>query len=613
MPPRKWWKAASPNRSRNNSPPSTASASSSPHPREEVSRITIEFNLDRDPDEAANDVRDRVSRARDRLPDEVDEPIIAKEEADANPVLWLTFTSDRFSRTELTDLVDRIAKQRIQTVPGVGTIFIGGERRYAMRLWLDPDKLASYQLTATDVEDALREQNVDVPGGRIESFAREFTVRTQGELADAAAFEELIVATRGNSQIKLKDVGRAELGSEDYRTRMFFNGVPTVGLGVVRQSKSNLLEVADGVKKLIPVIEAELPEGIDVEVGYDSSVFVQRSVDEVYKTFFEAFLIVIVVIFLFLRDWRAVVIPITAIPISIIGTFAVISALGLLDQHPHAAGAGAGHRPGGGRCHRDVGKHLPPHRGRRNEDPGLRARRAAGGLRHHRLHPHAGRGVPARGLPIRHHRPPVLRVRHLAGGLGDGLDGGLANGHADALLADAQGRRSEDRPSAARLVLSGHRTGLRIRQPRVRQTPAGFAQGMAGRHPAVIGIRRAGALCLQGTPARTHADGGPRQFHLHLQRTARFASGLHVQLCEQDDRRDRAPAGARTLLLRHRPRPRRPGRGQPGTRLLHPQAMGGTRPSPPSRSSAKSTAPMPRKSPAASPSPSFPIRSAAAA
>jgi multidrug efflux pump len=295
---------------------------------EEVSRITIEFNLDRNPDEAANDVRDRVSRARDKLPDEVNEPIIAKEEADANPVLWLTFTSERFSRTELTDVVDRIAKQRVQTVPGVGTIFIGGERRYAMRLWLNPDKLASYQLTASDVELALANQNVDVPGGRIESFAREFTVRTQGELADPAAFEELIIATRGNSQIKLKDIGRAELGSEDYRSRVFFNGVPTVALGVVRQSKSNLLEVADGVKKLIPVIEAELPEGIKVESGYDSSVFVQRSVDEVYKTFFEAFLIVIVVIFLFLRDWRAVFIPITAIPISIIGTFAVISALG---------------------------------------------------------------------------------------------------------------------------------------------------------------------------------------------------------------------------------------------------------------------------------------------
>ncbi len=296
--------------------------------QEEVSRITIEFNLDRDPDEAANDVRDRVSRARGALPDEVDEPIIAKEEADASPVLWLTFSSDRFSRTELTDLVDRIAKQRIQTVPGVGTIFIGGARRYAMRLWLDPDKLASYQLTAVDVENALRDQNVDVPGGRIESYSREFTVRTQGDLGDAEAFENLVVAARGNSQIKLRDVGRAELGSEDYRTKTFFNGEPTVGLGVVRQSKSNLLDVASGVKNLLPLIKADLPEGIDVQVGYDSSVFVERSVNEVFETILIAFLIVVAVIFLFLRDWRAVLIPITAIPISIIGTFAVISALG---------------------------------------------------------------------------------------------------------------------------------------------------------------------------------------------------------------------------------------------------------------------------------------------
>lgn len=296
--------------------------------QEEVSRITVEFNLNRDPDEAANDVRDRVSRARGRLPDEVNEPIIAKEEADAAPVLWLTFTSDRHDRQELTDYVDRIAKQRIQTVDGVGTIIIGGERRYAMRLWLDPDRLASYGLTAADVQRALQEQNVDVPGGRIESFTREFTVRTQGDLGDAEAFEELVVATRGNSQIKLKDVGRAELGSEDYRTKTFFNGVQTVGLGVVRQSKSNLLDVANGVKDLIPVVQAELPEGIKVQIGFDGSVFVERSVEEVFKTIFIAFLIVIAVIFFFLRDWRAVVIPVTAIPISVIGTFAVISALG---------------------------------------------------------------------------------------------------------------------------------------------------------------------------------------------------------------------------------------------------------------------------------------------
>jgi len=302
--------------------------------QEEISRITVEFVLNRDPDEAANDVRDRVSRARDRLPDEVDEPQVAKQEADASPVLWLAFTSERFNRTELSDIVDRIAKQRVQTVPGVGNVIIGGEKRYAMRLWLNPDQLASYGLTAADVEQALREQNIEVPGGRIESHSREFTVRTLGELVDEDEFNELVVATRGTRQIKLKDVGRAELGSEDYRTKTFFRApgsdkaVPSIGLGVVRQSKSNLLEVVNGVKELIPVIKAELPEGIDIGIGYDSSVFVERSVDEVIQTIYIAFAIVIAVIFFFLRDWRAVVIPVTAIPISVIGTFAVINALG---------------------------------------------------------------------------------------------------------------------------------------------------------------------------------------------------------------------------------------------------------------------------------------------
>jgi len=296
--------------------------------QEQVSRITVEFVLNRNPDEAANDVRDRVARARNRLPDEVDEPVVAKEDADASPVMWLTFTSDRHQRNELTDIVDRIAKQRVQTVEGVGNIIIGGERRFAMRVWLDPEKLASYGLTTSDVELALQEQNVDIPGGRIESFTREFTVRPQGRLESADAFERLVIATRGNSQILLKDVGRAELGADDYRTKTFFNGRPTVGLGIVRQSKSNLLEVANGVKDLIPVIESELPEGISVRIGFDSSDFVQRSIDEVLRTIGIAFLMVVLVIFLFLRDWRAVLIPVTAIPISIIGTFALMAALG---------------------------------------------------------------------------------------------------------------------------------------------------------------------------------------------------------------------------------------------------------------------------------------------
>ena len=296
--------------------------------QEQVSRITVEFVLNRNPDEAANDVRDRVSRARNRLPVEVDEPVIAKEDADASPVMWLTFTSERHERNELTDIVDRIAKQRVQTVEGVGNIIIGGERRFAMRLWLDPDKLASYGLTPADVEAALREQNVDIPGGRIESFNREFTVRPQGRLESADAFEQIVIATRGNSQILLKDIGRAELGADDYRTKTFFNGQPAVGLGIVRQSKSNLLEVVNGVKDLIPVIESELPDGINVRIGFDSADFVERSIAEVLRTIGIAFIMVVSVIFIFLRDWRAVLIPVTAIPISVIGTFALMASLG---------------------------------------------------------------------------------------------------------------------------------------------------------------------------------------------------------------------------------------------------------------------------------------------
>ncbi|MGI8605091.1 MAG: efflux RND transporter permease subunit [Verrucomicrobiales bacterium] len=296
--------------------------------REQVSQITVEFNLNRDVDEAANDVRDRVARARTALPEEVDEPQVSKVEADSNPFMWLALNSDRHSLLELSDFADRIVKQRVQTVPGVGNIRIGGEKKYAMRVWLDTDRLAAYQLTASDVERALREQNVDIPGGRVESLTREFTVRTEGDMNDPAQFEDLVLATRGEVQIKLKDVGRAEIGSEDYRTRSTYNGKPTVGVGVVRQSQSNLLEVAAAVKELIPIIQRDLPEGAILQLSFDSSQFVLRSVDEVYMTLIQAVGLVIFVIALFLRDWRATLIPLTAIPVSIIGSFAVMAALG---------------------------------------------------------------------------------------------------------------------------------------------------------------------------------------------------------------------------------------------------------------------------------------------
>ncbi|ATC65631.1 multidrug transporter AcrB [Nibricoccus aquaticus] len=294
---------------------------------EERSQINIEFTLARDIDEAANDVRDRVSRAQGRLPDEIDNVQVSKTEADSSPIITLSFNSERHTRLEITEIVERIALTRLQTIPGVGAVNIRGPR-YAMRLWVDSDRLAAYNLTVGDIETAIRQQNVDIPGGRIESATREFPVRLQGNMAEAGDYENLVLATRGDYQVKFSDVGRVELGAEDYRGESYYKGRPNVGVQVLRQTQSNLLDVANAVKALIPVIQAEMPAGVNVGIGYDTSVFVDRSVKEVYKTLWEACLLVIFMIFLFLRDWRATFIPLLAIPVSIIGSFAIMSALG---------------------------------------------------------------------------------------------------------------------------------------------------------------------------------------------------------------------------------------------------------------------------------------------
>jgi multidrug efflux pump len=295
--------------------------------REQQSEITVEFNLRRDVNEAANDVRDRVSRARRQLPDQVLEPQVTKTEADADPILGFSLNSDRYSRQELYDIAERFVVQRIQTVPGVGAVQIRGPR-YAMRLWIDSDRLAAHELTVADVERALTQQNVEIPGGRIESVTREFTVRTQGNMTEVSDFDNLILAVRNGYQVKFADIGRVELGQNDYRGESFYRGRPTVGIQVFRQSQSNLLDLADGVKAQIPLIQASLPKGVNIDIGFDSSVFVERSVKEVYKTLWEAAGLVILMIFLFLRDWRATFIPLLAIPVSVIGSFAVMSWLG---------------------------------------------------------------------------------------------------------------------------------------------------------------------------------------------------------------------------------------------------------------------------------------------
>lgn len=292
--------------------------------QEEHARITVEFDLGRNVDDAANDVRDRVSRARGRLPDEIEEPQVTKADADSSPVITLAFNSQRYSRLEVREMVERIALQRLQTIPGVGSVNVRGPR-YAMRLWVDSDRLAAHSLTIADVENALRQQNIEIPGGRIESSAREFPVRIEGRMTQVAEFENLVLATRGSHQVKFSDVGRVELGAEEYRSESYFKGQPTVAVQVLRQAQANVLDVANGVKNLIPSLQQDFPDGVTVAVGFDSSVFVDRSVKEVYKTLYEASILVVLMIFLFLRDWRATMVPLVAIPVSIIGAFAVMS------------------------------------------------------------------------------------------------------------------------------------------------------------------------------------------------------------------------------------------------------------------------------------------------
>ncbi|MEK9754046.1 MAG: efflux RND transporter permease subunit [Rhodospirillaceae bacterium] len=292
--------------------------------RQEDSQITINFKLNRDPDGAAADVRDRVSRVRGKLPSEIDEPVIQKVEADAQPIMYLAFYSDRHSALEISDYADRYVKDQLQTLPGAAEVRIFGERRYSMRIWLDPERLAAYKLTPQDVEGALRRQNVEVPAGRIESVKAEFTVLSETDLRTVPQFENLILADVNGYLVRLSDVGRAELGPLDERRIARFNGQSTIALGVVKQATANPLEVSKAVREVLPRVIGGLPEGMAVRVAYDKSLFIEESLKNVFKTIGEAVLLVVLIIFVFLRSIRATLIPLVTIPVSIVGTFALM-------------------------------------------------------------------------------------------------------------------------------------------------------------------------------------------------------------------------------------------------------------------------------------------------
>jgi multidrug efflux pump len=296
--------------------------------RPEQSQITVKFRLERDPDGAAADVRDRVARVRARLPDSVDEPVIAKVEADANPIIWLAFSSDSLSPLEVSDIANRFVKPRLQTLPGAADVRIFGERRYAMRIWIDPDRLAGFNLTPGDVEDALRRQNVELPSGRIESQQREFTVSSQSDLRRVQEFENVVLRTVGGYPVRVRDVGRVAIAPENERTVVRYNGRNAVSLGLIKQATANPLELAAALKKELPRIQEQLPPGVTVAIANDTTLFIERSIQSVYKTIAEAIVLVAAVIFLFLGTFRASVIPLVTIPVCLVGAFALMLAAG---------------------------------------------------------------------------------------------------------------------------------------------------------------------------------------------------------------------------------------------------------------------------------------------
>ena len=296
--------------------------------RAEQSQISVRFRLEKDADNAAAEVRDRTARVRNRLPDAVDEPVIAKVEADASPVMWLAFSSETRTPLEINDLINRIVKPRLQTVTGVADVPIYGERKYAMRVWLDPERLAGYRLTTQDVEDAIRRNNLELPAGRIESQQREFSVTSQTDLATPSQFSEVVIRTVNGFPVRIRDVARVEEGAASDRSRVRLNGREAISVGVIRQATANPLELSQGVRAMLPTLKADLPPDIGIDIANDNSLFIDRSVKNVYRTIGEAIVLVILIIFLFLRSIRATLIPLVTIPVSLIGAFALMLAFG---------------------------------------------------------------------------------------------------------------------------------------------------------------------------------------------------------------------------------------------------------------------------------------------
>jgi multidrug efflux pump len=293
------------------------------------SSISIEFDLSRDIDAASNDVRERVSRVLNNLPDQAEPPEVSKSNSDEDVIVWYNLRSDNLSVMELTDYADRFVVDRLSVAEGVARVQLGGGRRYAMKVWLDRNAMAARDITVTDIENVIRSENVELPAGEVESIDRDFEVRVARSFLSPEDFANLTVkASADGYLVKLKEVARVELGAEDDETEFRGGGVNMIGLGIVKQSKANTLEVARAAKAAIKLIEQTLPDNIFIVPSYDSSVFIEASINEVYETLAIAILMVVLVIYVFLGNIQATLIPAVTVPVSLVSAFIVMYALG---------------------------------------------------------------------------------------------------------------------------------------------------------------------------------------------------------------------------------------------------------------------------------------------
>lgn len=288
------------------------------------SRITVEFELSVDLETAANDVRDKVSRAQRFLPRDCDPPTVSKADADATPILMVALQSDKRSLLELSEIADLTVKEQLQTISDVSSVSIWGEKRYSMRLWLDPIRMSGYGITPMDVKTAIDNENIELPSGSIEGNTTELTIRTLGLMHTAEEFNNLILKEDGNRIVRFSDIGRAELGPADIKSYMKMDGVPMVGIVVTPQPGANHIEIADAVYERMEKMQKDLPEDVHYDYGFDNTKFIRASISEVKQTVYEAFILVIIIIFLFLRDWRVTLVPCIVIPVSLIGAFFVM-------------------------------------------------------------------------------------------------------------------------------------------------------------------------------------------------------------------------------------------------------------------------------------------------